>query len=157
MFNGVQFSMIKLNDLYLLEVSKQFQIDKMNLLQEPFSSYRITKNNKNACYLLLCNDEDLIKLNQFLNIVSLWEKTYKINGSFLCIIPNQNASIDMCTYSNGTSFVHFIFVDNINKILIYDDKFHYWGSKKIKFLIKLYRTMFYQSRYGYSVSDNPNN
>ena len=48
--------MTKLNQLYLSKITEKYEIEKEELFEKEFSSYKVLLNKRNIIYLMLCND-----------------------------------------------------------------------------------------------------
>ena len=135
--------MSDLNQLYLSEISKQYKIESLEMFESGFSSYCLSLNKKEQVYLILCNDYSFsFEVNFVLDKLSLIESTIEKGNSYLCIMPMEKPTIDLCTHCNGKSFVHFIFLDNYTRGLIYDKRISYWGCKQVKRLIDIFQNCF---------------
>ena len=132
-----------LNQLYLSEISKQYKLESLEMFESGFSSYCVSLNKKERVYLILCNDyRFLFDVNFVLDKLSLIESTVEKGNSYLCIMPMEKPTIDSCTHCNGKSFVHFIFLDNYTRGLIYDKRIYYRGCKQVKRLIDIFQNCF---------------
>jgi len=135
--------MFDLNQLYLSEISKQYKFESLEMFESGFSSYCLSLNKKDQVYLILCNDySSPFDVNFVLENLSLTESTIEKGNSYLCIMPMENPTIDLCTHCNGKSFVHFILLDNHTRDLIYDKKIYYSGSRQVKQLIDIFQKCF---------------
>ena len=134
-----------LNQLYLSELSKQYKIESVEMFETGFSSYCISLNKRERVYLFVCNNwSSSFDVDFVLDKLSLIESTFEKGNSYLCIMPVENPSIDLCTHCNGKSFVHFIFLDKYTRCLTYDKKIYYWGCKQVKRLIDIFQNCFNQ-------------
>lgn len=132
-----------LNQLYLSEISKQYKLESLEMFESGFSSYCVSSNKKERVYLILCNDyRVLFDVTFVLNKLSLIESAVEKGSSYLCVMPMEKPTIDSCTYCNGKSFVHFIFLDNYTRGLIYDKRIYYSGCKQVKRLIDIFQNCF---------------
>lgn len=139
--------MTKLNQLYLSKLTEKYEIEKTELFEKEFSSYKVLLNKRNIIYLMLCNDYTSIhNVNEVLDIISILERNHKKGNSYLCIVPMEEPTVDLCTHFNGKSFVHFIFYSKESNTLTYDKNIYYLGSKHMKCLIDIYQTCFDELR-----------
>ena len=135
--------MSALNQLYLSELSKQYEIESIEMFESDFSSYRVSLNKRGTIYLILCNNYGYsFDINTVLDKISLFDGAFKMGNSYLCVMSIENPAKDMCFYCNGKSFAHFIFLDRQTKRLVYDKNFYYSDSKRIKQLIDIYQDCF---------------
>lgn len=135
--------MSNLNQLYLSEISKQYKLESLEMFESGFSSYCLSLNKKERVYLILCNDYSFpFDVNFVLEKLSFIESAIEKGNSYLCIMPMEKPAIDLCTHCNGKSFVHFIFLDNYTRDLIYDKRIYYWGCKQVKRLIDIFQNCF---------------
>lgn len=134
--------MTVLNQKYLIELLKKYNVETVNPLTTDFSTYCVS-NKKCTTYLSVCNDYDAtIDINAVLNSVSVLESSKRNGNSYLCIVPKKRQTLEMCTHCNGKSFVHFIFVDINTKTLLYDKHIYYLGSKHVKQMMQIFRCCF---------------
>lgn len=139
--------MSALNQLFLSELSKQYKLESLEMFENGFSSYCLSMNKKEQVYLILCNNYSLsFDVNKILDKISLIESAKEMGSSYLCIMPMENPTIDLCTHCNGKSFVHFIFLDIHTKDLIYDKKIYYFGSRHVKRLIDIFQNCFAENK-----------
>ena len=139
----MRWHMSILNKKYLLRLSEEYKIESGNMFGNAFSAYCLIQNKKSRIYLILCNDYTTsFDIGYILNRVSSLDKAYKNGSSYLCVMPLDNPTTELCTYCNGKSFVHFIFFDKHTNSLVYDKKIYYSGSKHIKQLIEIYQECF---------------
>ena len=139
----MRIKMFDLNQLYLSEISKQYKIESLEMFESGFSSYCLSLNKKERVYLILCNNYSFsFEVNFVLDKLSLIESTIEKGNSYLCIMPMEKPTIDLCTHFNGKSFVHFIFLDKHTNDLVYDKKIYYFGVKQIKQMIDAFLTCF---------------
>lgn len=131
-----------LNEVFLCEIYDRYEVVEVKIFNGNFTTYQVKKNKRNIVYLMLFdNDKNLYDVNMLLNKISSWDNISEYGKSYLCIIPTNDPIPEMCTYFNGKSFVHFIFV-NKKTNLIYDKKIHYLGSKIVMELMDIYQTCF---------------
>lgn len=141
-----------LNQYYLLELSKKYEIESIAMFENGFSSFCLSLNNKERIYLVLCNDyKSSFDINLVLDKISIMASTVNLGNSYLFIMPIENPTRDLCTYCNGKSFVHFIFLDRTTHDLVYDKHIYYSGCKQIKQLIDIYQNCF--NMYRNSIDD----
>lgn len=134
--------MNELNQKYLLRLSQQYRVTDVSSSERDFLLYQIERKKSN-CFLLLCNNYEITPdLLVVLEFITRFDSSFKYGNSYLCIVPTENATLDMCTQFNGDTFVHFLFVNISESRLLYDKDFYYVGGKQIKDLIGIYENCF---------------
>lgn len=132
-----------LNSKYLLELSKKYRIESINMFKEDFSSYCVSLYKIARIYLILCNNYNAsLDISVVLDRITVFEENCKKGYSYLCVMPMEKPDIELCTHCNGKSFVHFIFLDSSTNSLVYDKRIYYLGSKKIKQLMDIFQNCF---------------
>ena len=134
-----------LNQVFLSKIREEYTVNCMESPINGFSLYGLSSNKKEVGYtfLVLCKDYDSShRVEEILNGIDLLEKGQKKGNSYLCIMSAEKPTVDLCTYFNGKSFVHFILLDNCFNKLVYDKKFYYYGGKIIKRLMDTYQKCF---------------
>lgn len=135
--------MTLLNQKYFKEISKKYEIENIKKVEREFTLYRISLDKNKIVYLVLCNNyTSSSEVNLILDEISSLEKNIKTGNIYLCIMPLENPSIELCTYFNGKNFVHFIFYDKYKNNLVYDKNIYYAGCKMVKQLIDIYQNCF---------------
>lgn len=131
-----------LNEEYLLEISKKYEIRRIAMFEKDFSSYCLLLHKK-SIYLIVSNDySKIFNVNMVLEKVSIFDNNCKSGSSYICVMATENPTIENCTHCNGKSFVHFIFYDNHTNGLVYDKDIFYFGSKQIRQLVEIYQNCF---------------
>ena len=136
--------MFKLNERFLSKISEEYELENIEILDSDFISCSlIRQKSKEYIYLFLCKDYFVTSdVDLVLDKISFIDQSFKKGNSYLCVMPKVNSTLDMCTYFNGKSFMHFMFYDNNKSDLVYDKNFYYHGGKKVKKLIDIYRRCF---------------
>ena len=135
--------MSMLNQLYLSKLLKQYEIERIEMFENDFSAYCVSLNKRVRIYLILCDHYSVFcDINTILDRISLLERNLKTGNSYLCVMPLDNPTKELCTHCNGKSFVHFMFFDTRTNDLVYDKGIYYLGSKQVKRLIDIYQDCF---------------
>lgn len=128
---------MKQNDKILIELKKKYIINQIDINDNNYCLYSFGKE-KNNNYIILKNENNTDKeLNNVIKFIDELPKNKFSNSSFIFItFVKNNFNDDNYMLFNGTSFLHTISYNLITKEYVYDKKFYYLGSKKIKELFK---------------------
>lgn len=128
---------MKYNDKLLIELKKKYTINQIDVNDNNYSLYSFEKEKDNNYIILRNENNNDEELNNVIKFIDELPKNKFSNSSFVLIVfVKNNFKDDDYMLFNGTSFLHTISYNLITKEYVYNKKFYYLGSKKIKELFK---------------------
>lgn len=132
-----------INNQILTEIPDEYARNTDVFFAEEFSCYELIKKRffvDEKVYLILPKDYSICgSVDSVLEAITDWEKksALKNGNTYIVVLPVKRADRDMCMFSNGQSFTHFVLYDKGGQALLYDKDFFYSGSKGIKRIIDI--------------------
>lgn len=124
---------MKYNDKLILSLKEKYIINQIIINNEKYSLFSFGREKDNNYIIIknsVCVKGELCNVTKFIDSLSE-KKFYK--GSFVFVaFVNNDLKDDEYMLFNGESFLHIISYNITTSQYLYDKKFYYLGSKKIK-------------------------